>query len=205
MTVPRATQPKSIRCLGVTARTILIVATSLSLAACSAGSGGVVSGTDYAPNYDFSEFYAATNHRTFLAVVAGNPFPNLPREEMQQRLLPEMQANRPPSDLTFTYAALAEPPHPWYRVVLVFDPAKDLMASSVCAGQIRLLPEPSGLFNLFAVYCRNAEALAQTTTRTPAADPEDPRVANAFKQVFLELFNPFRRPEYRPLAPFFRR
>ncbi len=86
MTVPRATQPSSIRCLGVTVRAALIVATSLMLGACSAG--GVVSGTDYAPNYDFSEFYAATNHRTFLAVVAGNPFPRLSREEMQQRLLP---------------------------------------------------------------------------------------------------------------------
>lgn len=186
------------------ARAVLAVTTSLLLGACSVARTGVVSGTDFTPNYDFSEFYAVSNHRTFLAVVAGNPFPALPPEEMRQRLLPVMQANRPPSDLTFTYAAPAERPHPFYRVVLVFDPAIDLMASSVCAGQIRLLPKPSGLFNLFAVYCRNDEALAQTTTKTPASTPEDPRVATALKAVFLELFNPFRRPDYRPLWPYFR-
>ncbi len=99
----------------------------------------------------------------------------------------------------------AEPPHPWYRVVLVFDAAKDLTAASVCAGQIRLLPEPSGLFNLFAVYCRNAEALAQTTTKTPAADPEDTRVANAFKQVFPRTLQSLPAAGVSPLQPFFRR
>jgi len=166
------------------------------LATGCAGSG-VVSGTDYAPQYDFSEFYAATNGRTFQVIVAGNPFPGLAAAEVRQRLLPIMQANKPPSDLTFTYAVPPEPPHPHYRVVLVFDSARDLTAESVCANQVRLLPEPSGLFNLFAVYCRNDLALAQTTTKTPATGPDDPRVSQAFKQVFLELFNPFvqvRRP-----------
>ena len=107
-----------------------------------------MSGTDYAPQYDFSEFYAATNGRTFEAVVVGNPFPSMTAAEMRQRLLPVMQANKPSSDLTF-------------------------------------------------IYCRNDLALSQTTTRTPASGPEDPRVSQAFKQVFLELFNPFvqvRRP-----------
>lgn len=187
----------------MTLKALLAGAMSVLLAAC-AGRAGTVGGSDFSPNYDFSEFYAATNHRTFLAVVTGNPFPGLSREDMQQRLLPVMQANRPPSDLTFTYAVPAEPPHPWYRVVLVFDPATDLGAASVCAGRIRLLPKPSGLFDLFAVYCRNDEVLAQTMTKTPAASPEDPRVAAALKAVFLELFNPFRYPEYRPLQPFFR-
>ncbi|MBV8394431.1 MAG: hypothetical protein JOY81_14735, partial [Alphaproteobacteria bacterium] len=154
--------------------------------------------------YDFSEFYAATNRQTFLAVVAGNPFPRLSQQEMQQRLLPVMQANRPPSDLTFTYAAPPESPHPFYRVVLVFDAALNLTAANVCAGQIRLRPEPSGRFDLFAVYCRNDQWLSQTTTKTAATDPEDPRAASALRQVFLELFNPFRRPEFTPPPPFLR-
>jgi len=177
-----------------------LLAAAALMTGCAAG-GGTVSGTDYAPQYDFSEFYAATNDKTFRVVVAGTPFPTLTRQEMAQRLLPVMQANRPPSRLTFTYEVPIEPPHPDYRVVLVFDAANDLTAASVCANQIRLQPTPSGLFNLFAVYCRNDLALSQTTTRTPASGPDDPRVAQAFKQVFLELFNPFVRPR-RPLFPF---
>jgi hypothetical protein len=177
-----------------------LLAAAALMTGCAAG-GGTVSGTDYAPQYDFSEFYAATNDKTFRVVVAGTPFPTLTRQEMAQRLLPVMQANRPPSRLTFTYEVPVEPPHPDYRLVLVFDPANDLTAASVCATEIRLQPTPTGPFNLFAVYCRNDLALSQTTTRTPASDPEDPRVGLAFKQVFLELFNPFVR-QRRPLFPF---
>lgn len=173
----------------------------LLLACLAAGCAGSVSGTDYAPQYDFNEFHAATNDKTFRVIVAGNPFPALARDETERRLLPVMQANRPPSRLTFTYEAPAEPPHPDYRVVLVFDSANDLTAASVCASQIRLQPAPSGLFNLFAVYCRNDLALSQTTTKTQATGPEDPRVAQA-KQVFLELFNPFVQVRRPPIFPF---
>jgi len=177
---------------------MLLAAASL-LAGCA--SDGVVSGTDYAPEYDFGEFYAATNGKTFRAVVAGNPFPALAKDEFERRLLPILQANRPPSQLTFTYEAPVEPPHPDYRVVLVFDAANDLTAASVCANQIRLRSKPSGLFDLFAVYCRNDLALAQTTSKTQATGPDDPRVAQVLKQVFLELFNPFVRQRRPP--PFF--
>ena len=161
------------------------------LTACASPSSPVVGGADYAPQYDFSEFYAATNGRTFRVVVAGNPFPQIAPQEMQQRLLPVMQANRPRPRLTFTYAVPAELPHPDYRLVLVFDAANDLTAARVCAGEIRLkphVPEPAGRFAVFAVYCRNDEALSQTTGSTPAASPEDPRVGQLLSQLFLVLF-----------------
>ena len=60
-------------------------------------------GFDYAPEYDFSEFWAATDGRYFRVIVAGNPFPQLPLEQVKQRLLPVMQANKPRPALTFTY------------------------------------------------------------------------------------------------------
>jgi hypothetical protein len=187
-----------IRCFGMSWKLIPTLFVAALVTACSAGTGSV-SGTDYAPEYDFREFYAATNGRTFRVVVAGNPFPTLARDDMRRRLLPVMQDNKPQSQLTFTYEVPIEPPHPDYRMVLVFDAANDLTAASVCTGQIRLQPTPTGLFNLFAVYCRNDLALSQTATRTPASGPEDPRVAQAFKQVFLELFNPFVRLRRPPL------
>ena len=124
-------------------RTLPLLAGLLLLAACASSSSPVVGGTDYAPQYDFSEFYAATNDKTFRVVVAGNPFPQIAPQEMQQRLLPVMQANRPRPRLTFTYAVPAELPRPDYRLVLVFDAANDLTAARVCAGEIRLKPHAS--------------------------------------------------------------
>src|SRR5205085_11644057 len=171
-------------------RELVLLAAALLLGACSA-SFPIVGGTDYAPQYDFSEFYAATNDRTFRVIVAGNPFPELSQDEMRRRLLPVMQANRPRPRLTFTYAVPAEQPHPDYRLVLVFDAANDLSAARVCAGQVfhrQRTPESAGRFAVFGVYCRNDEALSQATASTPATGPEDPRVGQLLSQLFLVLF-----------------
>ncbi len=169
-----------------------MIAGLLGLAGCASSSSPVVGGADYAPQYDFSEFYAATNGRPFRVIVAGNPFPQMAPQEMQQRLLPVMQANRPRPQLTFTYAVPAELPRPDYRLVLVFDAANDLTAERVCANEIRLKPrasEPAGRFAVFAVYCRNDQWLSQTTASTAATSPEDARVGQLFSQLFLVVFS----------------
>jgi hypothetical protein len=174
----------------VTFRPIVLLASALVLGACAAPSGSI-GGTDYAPQYDFSEFYAATNGKTFRVVFEGNPFPALTQQESQRRLLPVMQANRPRPRLTFTYDAPAELPRPDYRLVLVFDSAIDLTAARVCAGEVRHQPrrvEATGRFAVFAVYCRNDFALSQSTASTPATGPDDPRVGQLFSQLFLVLF-----------------
>jgi len=168
-----------------------VLLTALLLAACASATVPVIGGADYAPQYDFSEFYAATNDKTFRVIVGGNPFPELSQQEMQRRLLPVMQANRPRPRLTFTYDVPAELPRPDYRLVLVFDAANDLSAARVCAGELRLqprAPQASGRFNVFGVYCRNDQALSQATATTPATGPEDPRVGQLLQQLFLVLF-----------------
>ncbi|HYD04869.1 MAG TPA: hypothetical protein VEC60_04045 [Reyranella sp.] len=170
-------------------RTLVLLA--LLLGGCGATTSPVVGGVDYAPQYDFSEFYAVTDGRTFRVIVAGNPFPQLPQAETQRRLLPVMQANRPRPRLTFTYDQPAELPRPDYRLVLVFDSANDLTAARVCAGEVRhkaRTPEASSLFAVFAVYCRNDQALSQATAWTPVTGPEDPRVGQLFRQLFVVLF-----------------
>jgi hypothetical protein len=168
-----------------------VLLAALLLAACTSSTSPVIGGADHAPQYDFSEFYAATNNRTFRVVIGGNPFPQLSQQEMQRRLLPVMQANRPRPRLTFTYDVPAELPRPDYRLVLVFDAANDLSAALVCAGEFRLkprAPEAAGRFTVFGVYCRNDQALSQATATTPAAGPEDPRVGQLLQQLFLVLF-----------------
>ncbi len=166
--------------------TFLLGAAALPTAAYAATLGGV----DYATQYDFREFFAATDGKTFRVVLAGNPFPGLAEDDVARRLLPQMQANKPRPRLTFTYDAPAEQPRPNYRLVLVFDPANDLGAGSVCAtGKTRFRPGVPGRVRVFAIYCRNDQALSQLTGWTDANGPDDPRVGVLFKQAFAEVFS----------------
>ena len=52
-------------------RNELSVLALLALAACTSGAGGI-GGADYAPQYDFFEFWAATEQQTFRVETAGN-------------------------------------------------------------------------------------------------------------------------------------
>jgi hypothetical protein len=79
-------------------RSLSAVLALLLLGACASGIGGA----DYAPQYDFFEFWAATDGRTFRVETAGNPFPGMSEQEMRRQLLPVMQANKPRPNLTFT-------------------------------------------------------------------------------------------------------
>jgi hypothetical protein len=166
------------------------------LAACDfTGSG--IGGAYYAPQYDYSEFFAVTDGRSFQVVMAGSPFPALPADEVNRRLLPVMQANKPRPNLTFTYEPPVEMPRPYYRLVLIFDAANDLTAARVCDGQYwHKPPIASRPFNVFAVYCRNDLALSQTTAWSDATGPNDPRLGPLIAQLFLVVFNDqvFRRP-----------
>lgn len=190
----------------MTLRALFLQAAVLTLGACMPPSGSI-GGADYAPQYDFSEFYAATNGKSFRVLFEGNPFPSLSQQESRTRLLPVMQANRPRPRLTFTYDVPAERPRPDYRLVLVFDSAADLTAARVCSGDVRhqRQPEAADRFAVFAVYCRNDLALSQTTASTPAIGPEDPRIGQLFSQLFLVLFSDAPRLNRRgfPGAPRF--
>jgi hypothetical protein len=147
-------------------------------------------GVDYATQYDFREFYNATEGRPFRVVLAGDAFPGLPPTQVAASLLRQMQANKPRPPLTFTYDVPAETPHPNYRMVLVFEAAKDLNADSVCeTGKTRVRPGVPGRMNVFAIYCRNDKALSQLTAWTDASGPDDPRVGQLFKEAFAELFS----------------
>jgi hypothetical protein len=172
---------------------------AVMLAGCSAS--GTIGGAYYDPAYDYSEFFAVTDGRNFQIVMAGTPFPGQPADQVRRALLPVMQAAKPRPNLTFTYANPPEPPHPYYRMVLVFDAANDLTAARVCAGEIRRKPPVAGRsFDVFAVYCRNELALSFTTAWNNASGPNDPQVQALFAQLFLVLFDdsPRRRFLYRP-------
>lgn len=164
----------------------LLAASALPIAAFAATIGG----TEYAPQYDYREFFNAADGRPFRVVVVGNPFPGLPADDVARRLLAQMQANKPQPRLTFTYDQPAEQPRPDYRLVLLFDPAGDMGAASVCAGvKPRLRAGTAGRVYLSAVYCRNDLALSQTTAWTEASGPDDPRIGQLFRELFPVVFS----------------
>lgn len=166
-------------------KAVLLAAALLPATAAAATLGGY----DYATQYSFSEFFTATDGKSFRVILDGNPFPNLPPDEVARRMLPVMQAAKPPPRLTFTYDVPAEKPRPDYRMVLVFDPANDLGADSVCQGVSRHKPGTAGRVYVYAVYCRNDQAMSQVTGWTSAAAPDDGNMNDLYRQLFSVLFD----------------
>jgi hypothetical protein len=163
-----------------------LAASLLPVAALAATIGG----TEYAPQYDYREFFTAADGKPFRVVLAGTPFPGVPADTVATTLLAQMQAAKPQPRLTFTYDVPAERPRPDYRLVLVFDAVGDFGAPSACAGVApRIKPATPGRLYVFAVYCRNDLALTQTTAWTSATGPDDPRVGELFRELFPVLFS----------------
>lgn len=173
-------------------KAVLLAAALVPATAAAATLGGY----DYATQYSYSEFFSATDGKTFRVILDGNPFPNLPADEVAGRMLPVMQAAKPPPQLTFTYDVPAEKPRPDYRMVLVFDPANDLGADPVCQGVSRHKPGTPGRVYVFAVYCRNDQAMSQVTGWTSAAAPDDRSMNDLYRQLFSILFD--RSPGIMP-------
>ncbi|MBL6653207.1 MAG: hypothetical protein ISP49_16545 [Reyranella sp.] len=157
----------------------------------------VIGGTYYAPQYDFREFFAAADGRNWQVILAGDAFPGIDPNIVAQNLLPIMQAAKPRPAMTFTYADPPERPRPYYRLVLVFDPALDYGSNSVCAGiPPRFRPGRPGVFYVFAVYCRNDQVISETTAWTGANGPTDPRIGELFRQLFQVIWSD--SPALRP-------
>lgn len=163
----------------------------------AAASAAIIGGTYYAVQYDFREFFAATDGRNFQVILAGNPFPGIDPSIVARDLLPVMQAAKPRPALTFTYDAPVEKPRPDYRLVLIFDSANDLGLDTVCRGVTRFKPPQPGVFYVYAVYCRNDMGMSTTTAWTPATGPNDPRIGQLFRELFQVVFSdsPALRPQ----------
>jgi hypothetical protein len=174
-----------------------IAAALLALAAIpGAAYAASIGGVWYAVQYDYSEFFAASDGKKFQVILAGNPFPELDQATVARELLPLMQAAKPRPALTFTYERPPEPPRPDYRLVLVADPADDLNSDTVCRGTARFRGHQPGQFYVYAIYCRNDMTMSQTTAKTPATGPTDPRIAELFRELFMVVFSD--SPALRP-------
>jgi hypothetical protein len=155
-----------------------------------AGFAAVIGGAYYAPQYDYREFFAATDGKPFQVVLAGTAFPGIDPAVVARDLLPAMQRAKPRPALTFTYDRPSPPPRPDYRLVLVFYPALNLNADPVCAGEPpHFRPGTPGRFYVYAIYCRNDRMLSYTTAWTDATGPTDPRIEWLFRELFPVIFS----------------
>ena len=88
--------------------TVLLALIAAPVAAFSA----IIGGTYYAPQYDYREFFAATDGKPFQVVLAGNPFPGIDPAIVARDLLPAMQRAKPRPALTFTFDKPSPAPRP---------------------------------------------------------------------------------------------
>ena len=149
-----------------------------------------IGGAYYMPQYDYRDFFAATDGKQFQVILEGTAFPGVDPETVARALLPAMQAAKPRPALTFTYAQPSPPPSPNYRLILVFDPANNLNAAPVCAGtDMRFRPGRPGTFYVYALYCRNDQPMSYATAWTSATGPTDPRIERLFRELFMVVFS----------------
>jgi hypothetical protein len=176
----------------------IVIALAAAAAIPVVAHAATLGGNYYAIQYDYRDFYAATDNKNFRVALLGNPFPSLEMGEVARRLLPVMQANKPPPRLTFTYDVPVEPQHPDYRLMLVFDPANDLGSGPICNGVKRFKPQKPGLVYVYAVYCRNDLALSEVTGWTYASAPDDARMGDLMKDLFNVVFDrsPYSRRQH---------
>ncbi len=153
-----------------------------------------IGGNYYAPQYDYRDFFAATDGKNFPVILAGDAFPGVNPAMVAKDLLPAMQAAKPRPAPHLHLRPPLPPPSPDYRLVLIFDPANDLNADPVCAGTPpRFRQGRPGLFYVYAIYCRNAQAMSFTTAWTPATGPTDPRIEQLFRELFMVIFSDQQR------------
>jgi hypothetical protein len=151
-----------------------------------------IGGTFYAPQYDFAEFFAATDHRNFQVVVAG------------ARRRSDCRGARPAAGdagASHGQRSLSTTTRRSKGRVPITDCAgfqSRLNSSAVCNGAIRLKQDRPGMLNLYAVYCRNDQVMSETTAWTPAIGPNDPRVEGPFRQLFQVVFSD--SPALKPAA-----
>jgi hypothetical protein len=146
-------------------------------------------GYDYATQYDYREFFSIADNKPFQVILVGNPFPGMPMDEVANRMLPLMQIGRPPPNVTFTYAQPSEEPRPYYRMILTFNAVNDIGGDAVCRGKARSTDVGTpGQVKMYAVYCRNDQAMSQVIAWASAERPDAPEMQGLYTELFTVLF-----------------
>jgi hypothetical protein len=165
------------------------LAMALMLGACS---GSRVVSDNVSTAYSPLEFSAAAGGRDLATEVYGNPFP-MDQTGFDRSVTDLMQGNHfgPPTHFTTTPDASA---NRLYKVVMVFNPAENIVNTRICGGgPIATDNRPGQPIRLQAAFCRGG-TLTSTNGWAPAvASPQEPAFRDLITDTTFELF-PLRDP-----------
>ena len=164
----------------------IIGALLLGIAACTTPIAIITSEGAESP-YSYQEYQAAADGRDFLVEVRGVPFAGMPQEAFDQALMGVLRSARPSRPAAnFTTHPGGPSMVPAYRLVVVFNPARNLAHETQCRAleSVRPGPPPSGPVRVSIAFCRKDDLMSKAVAWTTAAGVDDP----AFHQMFVELF-----------------
>jgi hypothetical protein len=149
-----------------------------------------IGGTEYAPQYDYREFFTAATASPSAWCCSAIPSPGMAVEQVAGTALAQMQGQQAAASPDLHYDQPAEQPRPDYRLVLMFDPGqRHGRVFRVRRRQAALQAGTPGRVYMQAVYCRNDLALSQTTAWTDAAWPRRSRMGELFRELFPVVFS----------------
>jgi hypothetical protein len=158
---------------------------SLGVIGCAHGS--VITSEGAESPYSYVEYFAAADHRPFLIEVRGVPFAGMSREAFDEALMKVLESARPARPAArFTTRRDVAGMLPAYRLVLVFNPARNLAHETQCRALDSVQPGPPtpGQVRVSVAFCRKDDLMSKAVARTSAGGMDDP----AFRQMFVELF-----------------
>lgn len=171
-------------------------ALAVTLAASSGAEAAVITSDGAESPYSYQEYAAAADRRPFLVEVRGVPFTGMSQAAFDQALMAILQSARPSRPAaTFTTARDLPGMMPAYRLVLVFNPARDLAHETQCRALQSVQPGPTvaGQVRVSVAFCRKDDLMSKAVAWTGAGGIDDP----AFRRMFVELF-PVMFPPWNP-------
>lgn len=172
-------------------------AACLCLAAAGCATGSIITSDGAESPYSYLEFRAAASGRDFLVEVRGMPFAGVDQEQFDQRLMAIMRSAQPPG-LGTRFTTRRDMPGmvPQYRLVLVFNPARNLAHETQCRALETVQPGPivPGQVRVSVAFCRGTDLMSKAVARTPATGVDDPAFLRMFEDVLPVMFprrNPF--------------
>jgi len=171
---------------GTFAIRLILGALVFGIAACTTPVAIITSEGAESP-YSYQEYQAAADGRDFLVEVRGVPFSGISQEAFDPALMQVLRSARPSRPAAnFTTQRGGPSMVPAYRLVLVFNPARNLAHETQCRAleSVRPGPPPSGPVRVSIAFCRKDDLMSKAVAWTSAAGVDDP----AFRQMFVELF-----------------
>jgi len=174
----------------------MLGALAFSFAALCGAQAAVITSDGAESPYSYQEYRAAADGRDFLVEVRGVPFPGMTQEAFDRTLMAVLESARPFRPAAkFTTQRGSPTMVPAYRLVLVFNPARNLAHETQCRALDSVQPGPAmpRQVRVSVAFCRKGDLMSKAVARTGASGIED----RAFRQMFVELF-PVMFPPWNP-------